>query len=41
MYYINKKKDKLLHLPRLDPMKFLRQILTHKTKENNMFSFRD
>jgi hypothetical protein len=41
MYYINRKQEKLLHLSKLDPKKFWRQILTHKTKENNMIHLRD
>jgi hypothetical protein len=35
MHYINRKKEKFLHLSKLDPKKFWRQILTRKTKENN------
>jgi hypothetical protein len=41
IHYINRKQEKLLHLSKLDPKKFWRQILTHKTKENNMIPLKD
>jgi hypothetical protein len=39
--YINRKQEKLLHLFKIDPKKFWRQILTHKTKENNRIPLKD
>jgi hypothetical protein len=41
MYYINRKQEWLLHLSKLDPKKFWRKILIHKTKENNMIPLKD
>jgi hypothetical protein len=40
-YYINKKKQKLLHLYKFDPKKLWRKIPTRKTKENNMIPLRN
>jgi hypothetical protein len=39
--YINRKQEKILHLFKIDPNKFWRQILTRKTKENNNIPLRD
>ena len=33
--YIHKRQENLLHLSKVDPKKFWRQILTRKTKDNN------
>jgi hypothetical protein len=40
-YYINRKQERLLHLSKLDPKKFLRKIIIHKTKENNIILWKD
>ena len=41
MYYINKRKEQLSQLYKLDPKKFWSQILNHNTKQNNRFPLRD
>jgi hypothetical protein len=41
MHYISRKKEHILHLSKLDPKKLWRQILSHKTNENNMITLRD
>jgi hypothetical protein len=41
MYYINKSKEKLSHLYKLDPNKFWNQILNRNNKENNRIPLRD
>jgi hypothetical protein len=41
MYYINNRKEQLLHLYKLDSKKLWRQILICNTKENNMIPLRD
>jgi hypothetical protein len=33
--YINRKKENPFHLFKINPKKFRRKIITHKTKENN------
>ena len=38
MQYIHKRQEKLLHLSKVAPKKFWRQILTRKTKHNNKIS---
>ena len=40
-YYINKRKEQLSQLYKLDPKKFLSQILKRNTKENNRIPLRD
>ena len=35
MQYIHKRQEKLLHLSKVAPKKFWRQILTRNTKDNN------
>jgi hypothetical protein len=40
-YYINKRKEYLSQLSKLDPKKFWRQILSCNTKENYMIPLRD
>jgi hypothetical protein len=41
MYYINKRKEKLSQLYKLDPKKFCIQIINCNTKENNKIPLRD
>jgi len=41
MQYIIKKQEKLLHLSKVAPRKFWRQILTNKTTDNNKISLED
>jgi hypothetical protein len=41
IYYINKRKEKLSQLYKLDPKKFWRQILKRNTNENNRIPLRD
>jgi len=41
MYYINKRKEKLSQLYKLDPEKFWSQILNRNTKKNNTIPLRD
>ena len=38
MQYIRKRQENLLHLSKVAPKKFWRQILTRKTKDNNRIS---
>ena len=38
MQYIHKRQENLLHLSKVAPQKFSRQILTRKTKDNNRIS---
>ena len=40
-YYINKSKEQLSQLYKLDPKKFCSQILKHNTKENNRIPLTD
>jgi hypothetical protein len=40
-YYINKRKEKLSQLYKLDPKKFSSQILKHNSKENNRIPLAD
>ena len=41
MQYIHKRQEKLLHLSKVAPKKFWRQILTRKNKYNNRISLHD
>ena len=41
MQYIHKNKENLLHLSKVAPKKFWRQILTRKTKDNNIIALHD
>ena len=39
--YLSKQQENLLHLSKVAPKKFWRQILTRKTKENNKITLKD
>ena len=39
--YVNNKQEKLSHLSKMDPNKLWRQILTRKTKADNMIVLKD
>ena len=41
MQYIHKRQENLLHLSKVAPNKFWRQILTRKTKDNNRIALHD
>ena len=41
MQYIHKRQENLLHLSKLAPMKFWRQILTRKPKDNNRIALHE
>ena len=41
MQYNRKRQENILHLSKVDPKKFWRQILTRKTKDNNRIALHD
>ena len=41
MQYIDKRKENMLHLYKVAPKKFWRQILTIETKDNNRIALHD
>ena len=41
MHYLSKRQENILHLSKVAPKKFSRQIRTRKTKEDNKISLKD
>ena len=41
MHYLSKRQKNLLHLSKVAPKKFWRQILTRNTKEDNKIALKD